>query len=731
MTTPVILLGLGAISGLVAAIVFVSVAWSDLSLGAKAAILLSITAGIAAIAAWGLRKGLRGSAESLSLLTVLLLVVDFAASVEGGLFGLDGVSDETLRWVAFGIMAVAGLAWALAAIHTPTRMLTGGQLVAALGVLGLTLSTYDEGWARDELVAFLLVVVLVGVVAGAARAAVWTFAMWVAAIAGLNLAVAYAVSLGRVLDEVDIAGLWSEGHAVGWVICIALAAAVAAVPRLALPMRCSASAVAALGLELLVLRPLEGSSDNLILGCLTVVCGLAAASTLVLPRPWRVGAAAGAVPAGLGAAGIVVPSVLYALGVALSGTKRPWTWSVSDRSSFQRIEPIAAPWLVGVAAVVVAAAVFLVVARRLPGLATAFVAVVASGAVVTLRYSMPLWGVVTVLGASTVATAFGAVTMRSRGVAIVAAGSACLTLSAALGSDITTLVVAAGLAVALAAIGWRVTDPEASAATAMSGVLLGALAVAAAFHHAGLRENGISYAVVGFGALVVLAAQMRPAGGHHRSRLGFELGAMVVQTVGVALAVSYDIDLQTPIALTVAGASLACVALVSEDRRPASAAGGLLLAAATWVRLAAVGVTVVEAYTLPSATVLVVLGTIRMLRVPGVSSITSLSPGLLLAMVPSLLVAVPEPTSVRALLLGVGAVVTVLAGAILRWVCPLLVGGVVLVVLALVNLAPYADAIPRWVLFALLCAVLTFLGVTWEKRLRDARTLLAAAERLA
>ena len=117
------------------------------------------------------------------------------------------------------------------------------------------------------------------------------------------------------------------------------------------------------------------------------------------------------------------------------------------------------------------------------------------------------------------------------------------------------------------------------------------------------------------------------------------------------------------------------------------------------MRLYAEGIDVVEAYTLPSALVLAALGWQRLQRLPDSSSVTNLAPGLTLALLPSA-VTLPDPTSPRALLLGIGALAVLLVGAS-RWLAgPLLIGGGVLAVLAVVNLAPYAAAIPRWVLFA-------------------------------
>ena len=78
-----------------------------------------------------------------------------------------------------------------------------------------------------------------------------------------------------------------------------------------------------------------------------------------------------------------------------------------------------------------------------------------------------------------------------------------------------------------------------------------------------------------------------------------------------------------------------------------------------------------------------------------------LAPGLTLATVPSLLVALDDPTSLRALLLGLGCLVLVLAGVALRWSAPLVVGSVVGAVLVLRELAPYAADLPPWVVIGL------------------------------
>jgi cell division protein FtsW (lipid II flippase) len=116
------------------------------------------------------------------------------------------------------------------------------------------------------------------------------------------------------------------------------------------------------------------------------------------------------------------------------------------------------------------------------------------------------------------------------------------------------------------------------------------------------------------------------------------------------------------------------------------------------------------------------VGAWQLWRRPGAATLTTLSPGLSLALVPSLLWVLAEPTGPRALLLGLGCLVLVLAGARLRWTAPLLLGGTVGALLVLRLAAPYlGDAVPRWVLIGGAGALLIAVGATWERRLTEAR----------
>jgi hypothetical protein len=108
-----------------------------------------------------------------------------------------------------------------------------------------------------------------------------------------------------------------------------------------------------------------------------------------------------------------------------------------------------------------------------------------------------------------------------------------------------------------------------------------------------------------------------------------------------------------------------------------------------------------------------------------VGTTTALGAGLGLALVPSLLWVLADPTGLRALLLGLGCLGLVAAGVRLRWTAPLLAGSLVGALEAVRLAAPYiGDAVPRWVLIGAAGALLIAMGVTWERRLKEARAAL-------
>jgi hypothetical protein len=233
----------------------------------------------------------------------------------------------------------------------------------------------------------------------------------------------------------------------------------------------------------------------------------------------------------------------------------------------------------------------------------------------------------------------------------------------------------------------------------------------------------------------VLGASCLPAALPRPVRAGLETGAAVAAvpaaSSGALLAAPADQATWTAVYLTVAGVVVSLLSLLHADRRRIGWAGGVLLAAASWVRLWDVGVHAPEAYTLPSAVALLAVGLVRLHRDPSASTTPALGPGLGLALLPSLLWAVAEPTGLRSLLLGLGCLLLVLCGVRLGWSAPVRAGAAVGAVLVLRMAGPYVGAaVPRWVLIGLAGSLLIVVGATWERRLTEARDLARYVSRL-
>ncbi|MFD9307077.1 SCO7613 C-terminal domain-containing membrane protein, partial [Streptomyces sp. NPDC060048] len=344
----------------------------------------------------------------------------------------------------------------------------------------------------------------------------------------------------------------------------------------------------------------------------------------------------------------------------------------------------------------------------------------------------------------------GAVFAAQLAVTLAAGALALRSAAVGAGPGIAAGVCALGgaLSVSVAALDGRL------ATFAVFGLLGAACAAAAAYGpapawaRAGAAALAVAYAAllsVALGALLerpvawwappVLAVPAAVAA------LGPRLGAVRVPAEAAAagaglLAVALATGDAPVLALVLALAGVVCAgAAVRPERR--SAAGwpaGVLFLAATWVRLAASGVTVPEAYTLPVTAAALAVGFVRRRRDPGAASWTAYGPGLAATLLPSTLAVWGDPHWARPLLLGAGALAVTLAGARGRLRAPLLLGGATLAAVALHELTPYVvqvvDALPRWLPPALAGVLLLAVGATYEKRLRDARRLRDAIGRL-
>ena len=193
---------------------------------------------------------------------------------------------------------------------------------------------------------------------------------------------------------------------------------------------------------------------------------------------------------------------------------------------------------------------------------------------------------------------------------------------------------------------------------------------------------------------------------------------------------------QRPAALIAAGAvALAASRLVDPRVRWALAvaatvsAGGAGLARAGYAVVTEIepGWRQLEAWALPSAAVVLAAGVIWLRSDDRVRSWGPLGPGVSLLLGLSLLAVLDGEPVWRVAALAVLAAATVAAGAVARLQAPVVLGALVLAVHALVQLGPWVARIvagqPRWLVLAVVGAALLAMGATYERRLRELRSV--------
>jgi hypothetical protein len=710
-SVPKILLGLGAFCLLVAAVIFLAVAWSWLGVGGRTAVLVTLTVAAGAAGTWFAHRGLRVAGEALTAVSLGLLVLDVVGADNAGWLGTLG--DEGLALVIGSALAAVSLALTL----SPAR-LVGPQLTTVAGLGVAAVAAFDLT-AQSTWLAGGTVLAFTGVAWMARRAAMPVLLWSAAAGAGVSWLVLTTEAL-TTLDgrSVTLVHVWSGP---GWALLGS--SALLLLPLLFHRGRetlvCATAAAASLCSLSLALPVVDESATTGTLVALGFLVAWTVAS-FVLRGDWSVVAR---VPATFAALPVLVVSgglgIDAGLRVLSAGQRAGADVALSDTVA------LASPAVL----VPCVAALLLLVAAWLPATrspqgAVAGGAALAAAAVATLAlHPVPLWTVVAALalaGGVLVADSL----RREAGIAETLGGLGVLALAlvagrASEGLLTTVLALATLAAVALLTHGW---SPE---SRPLGDLLLPSVLAGTMWSAAGLIDVGLVLRAVPILAVVGVLAIARP-------RIELEASAAAAGAV-VALSsvlAAQDTATATSVHLTVAGVLVTASGL-THARRALVATGGGLLFLATWVRLADLGVEAPEAYTLPLAVVLLLVGLRRVLRDPAASTASSLTPGLVLATVPSLLwVLAEDPVSTRAVLLGVGCLATVLAGTRLHWSAPLVVGAVVGGLLAACELAPYVVQTPQWVLLGIAGTLLTVVGVTWERRLVEIRQAGAYLERL-
>jgi hypothetical protein len=231
----------------------------------------------------------------------------------------------------------------------------------------------------------------------------------------------------------------------------------------------------------------------------------------------------------------------------------------------------------------------------------------------------------------------------------------------------------------------------------------------------GYSGRPMALAIIGAAVFVVLLGAT--VLDRDRAVAPVDLGAGAAVAIGLILGTSSGLD---AVPWTLAGAGLTVAGLVNRRRQWCRWVGPALLGVAYVVRLADLEVDVVEAYTAPFAVALLAVGWWAM-RKGDTGSLRALGPGVTLALLPSLPQALGEPTSLRALLLGLVALALLGIGVVKRWRAPFLGGALVALLLVVANIGPWAVALPRWMLIAAVGAVAIAVGATWESRVRNGR----------
>ncbi|MGV9882947.1 SCO7613 C-terminal domain-containing membrane protein [Streptomyces sp. NPDC003006] len=733
-----VLLTLGGVLLTIAAIAFTVVSWGHLGIGGRSAVLGAVTLAALGAPALLLRRSLRSTAEAVAGLGLALTVLDAYA-----LRHLALPDADTLGYAA-GASAVLATLWA------------GYGLL--LGELRLPLPT---AVATAQLPLILW--------AGAAQAGdhTMTAALLVTAAFDTALALWAAARSVRVVAAVGgcTLGLWGAASA-GWLsaratdptaaaragVLLLFAAVIALVvawrakgPEIATGAACAGGllAVAASGGVLRTTLPAAWTVPA------HLACGIAllAAARTALPRPVR---------RGIAGASVVVQAlaVLWALPVTavtllgpLRWTTHPWTGTPSNiRTALLTDLPLTHPLLspltlATVAAVLWTASGWLATtgaslspagrnAARYGAAVLAWCAAVALPAALRLPYVVGLSAQVLVIVALLAVAARVASAVPALVASALALVSSVSVAFLSLTAETATLATLGALTVLFVAACVQMAGlPGRAGALVACGGLAHATALACAVGAAwGLRPEHIGLLVVAVPALAALAAARL---GQHPLTLPIEITAGASGALAIVLASGHAPTLALALAL---GGLIAAVTALRPDRRLVGYAAGALFILASWVRLGSWEVSAPEAYTLPVTVPALLLGLLRRRRDSETSSWTAYGPGLAATLLPSLAAAWSDPHWQRPLLLGVAALVLTLAGARHRLRAPLVLGGTVLALDALHELAPYivqvAGSLPRWLPPALAGLLLLAVGATYEQRLRDARRFRNALHRM-
>ncbi|MDX3375491.1 hypothetical protein PV390_13875 [Streptomyces sp. ME02-6991-2A] len=747
-----VLLTLGGLLLTVAAVAFTLVSWGSMGIGGRSAVLALVTLAALAAPVVLLRRKLAATAEALAALALVLTLLDAYAVHAVAAPDADGL---TFTAVASAVLAALWAAYGLALgkLHLPLpAAVFFVQWPLLLGAWAAGAPAIVVGWA------LLATAVVDGAIA------LWGKGPGVRVTAGIGLAVMGSAALLTGLGEsltadgplgavlpgallltagvAALAGAWRapNGYAqLGGVVAgLAAVAAVGGVLRAAVPGTWHVPVYLLCGLALLsvVRAPLPRSAGRGVLAAAgAVVAGALlwavppVAAVLLGPVELVAEVWAGAPDGFRGALGesmrwseTAAAPVVLAVVAGLLGAAYRWWPSLVRVAAPLGTPGAAARGAAGAGALALGWGTLLLAAATLgvpyPVAVALETALVAGLLLVAVRGAEQGTGA-SADGTGSAAGGRSAVAVTAL---VAAVGGAVSVGLLSLAAEAATYAVFGALVVLFAGAALRTRAVVEQAVCAVAAVVWGAVLTGCAARSLELAPHEAAPLLLVVPAVtVLLGARLRL----HPVALPVELTGALGALVAVGLAVPDAPFLALVLALC---GVLAAGAAVRPERRPAAGyVAAVLFVAATWVRLAASEVSAPEAYTLPVTVPALVVGVLRRRKDPEASSWTAYGPGLAATLLPSLAVAWTDPDWLRPLLLGVAALVITLLGAKYRLQALLLLGGAVLALDTLHELAPYvvqvAGALPRWLPPALAGLLLLAVGATYEQRLRDARKL--------
>lgn len=718
-----IILALGAFGLIVAGFIFVTKSWDNLGLVGRTLILSAVTVLIGVLALWVTRRTLRASAEAVWTVFLALLTLDFFAARYEGMAGLGAISLPW-AWVVWGIV-LTGLALLIVLIARP-RLHTDLVTAAITGSIGIALAglgaaaigdDWDLSWRS------IVALIVAGLLALATRPAnIRALTISARVIVGLFFLFAYGAALVELIDHSKLSELVDERHVLPILLMAGASIAVAAVVS---QVRTPAVAFAVVALSALIITPAgdawypEGVWVAFAaLAAIFAVAGLRGASD------WVRGLRLGALPLLIGLAAIVVIWLGDVVDVAGSAANDSWTgaWNahldsqLTVRTDWWWVLLVLTTWLT----VAWAVPRWPECRRTLPDPAW-FVApaagVALAEAVVLCR--LPVWVAVAILLLASGALLL--VQLKSMTPMHGAVGATLASIGALLALSNASLSSVAWIVAGLLLTGFVYVDGPAW--LRMGYAALGAILIISAGPAIVEVFDG-TRAVSVFVALGVSLALIAATGlilSTHLARLPLEvIGAIGAFTALMWTGSSGELSARW----TVAGVVLIALGSAVASRRWYIGPGIAALIVAYLLLIVNQGFTFVEAYTLPLGVAALAIGLFTIRKHPTSSTWIYLGPGLALSMLPSLPQALANPIGLRALILGVGAVVALGVGVRLGWQAPFVAGVSVAVLLVLFNIGPYANAAPRVALIAVVSAILLGLGITWEDRMRDSRAIV-------